>query len=159
MVCGRLPFGDDSQVKKQQKHGLSFPSSRTISRAAKKLIIGILNPSVEERLDTYDIILHDWTASQPVKTPQPLSSTPKYTVDSCLSMSYHQTNPHLLKQTIVNPQGATNPHGGLQPLSLYGHSDAHPAVTLGGTRPLASTRSYKRSADTLHQLGAPGGTM
>ena len=156
MVCGRLPFGDDSQVKKQQKHGLSFPSSRTISRAAKKLIIGILNPSIEERLDTYDIILHDWTASQPVKAPQPLSPTPKYTVDSCLSMAYHQTNPHLLQQNIVNPQGATNSHRAVQPLSLYGHSDAHSAATLRETRPFASTRSYKRAADALHQLSAPG---
>ena len=112
MVCGRLPFGDDSQVKKQQKNGLAFPSSRNISRSAKKLITGILNPSTQDRFDTYDIILHDWTASQPVKAPQPMGTKPKYRVDNCLALDYHTImdgNPHVLRPTATYQQD--NPFG------------------------------------------------
>ena len=84
MVCGRLPFGDDSQVKTQQKQGLSFPSSRPLSSDAKELLRSILNSKVKERFDTYDMILHDWTASLPVRVPPPLSSKPKYTLEGCI---------------------------------------------------------------------------
>lgn len=84
MVCGRLPFGDDSQVKAQQKQGLSFPTSRLLSSDSKELIRSILNSKVKERFDTYDMILHDWTASLPVRVPPPLSSKPKYTLEGCI---------------------------------------------------------------------------
>ena len=91
MVCGRLPFGDDSQVKKQQRNGLIFPTSRTVSQNVKSLLTGMLNPNVNDRLDTYDIILHDWTASHPVKAPQPLSPKPKHSLENCLSLVYQST--------------------------------------------------------------------
>lgn len=84
MICGRLPFGDDSQVKAQQKLGLIFPPSRPLSSDAKELIRNILTSKVKERFDTYDMILHDWTASLPVRIPPPLSSTPKYTLEVCI---------------------------------------------------------------------------
>ncbi len=135
MVCGRLPFGDDSQVKKQQKNGISFPSSRIISRSAKKLITGILNPSTKERFDTYDIILHDWTASQPVKAPQALGMKPKYSVDNCLSLSYHTTmedKNHVLKQTTA----------------AYRHDNPF-AAEIGGVY-------GKRIASGIQQPSAPG---
>ena len=107
MVCGRLPFGDDSQVKKQQKNGFTFPSTRSVSRNARKLIYGILNPSIEERFDTYDIILHEWTASQPVKAPQPLTTKPKYNLENSLSLLYQSSigpKPHPLMQAMqANP--------------------------------------------------------
>jgi serine kinase len=84
MICGRLPFGDDSQVKTQQKQGLSFPTSRSLSSDAKELLRSILNSNVKERFDTYDMILHDWTASLPVRVPPPLASKPKYTLEGCV---------------------------------------------------------------------------
>lgn len=127
MVCGRLPFGDDSQVKKQQKNGLSFPSSRTITRQARKLITGILNPSVDDRFDTYDIILHDWTASQPVKAPQPLNSKPKYTLENCLSLVY---------QTKID-------HG------------SGPGRLPGGGNNQSSGATRTRVADNIYQSSAP----
>lgn len=84
MTCGRLPFGDDSQVKAQQKLGLIFPPSRPLSHDAKDLLRNILSPKVKDRFDTYDMILHDWTASLPVRVPPPLSSKPKYTLEECI---------------------------------------------------------------------------
>lgn len=132
MVCGRLPFGDDSQVKKQQKNGLSFPSSRTISRLARKLITGILNPSVEDRFDTYDIILHDWTASQPVKAPQPLNSKPKYTLENCLSLVY---------QTKIDPMPVLHQQSGTGAMGYTGTSQGAPGRT--------------RVADSIYQSSAP----
>lgn len=84
MVCGRLPFGDDSQVKQQQKQGVVFPPSKPISSDARELITNTLNTKVKERFDTYDMILDDWTASLPVRVPSPLSAKPKYTTESCI---------------------------------------------------------------------------
>ena len=103
MVCGRLPFGDDSQVKKQQKHGLAFPSSRSLTKDIKDLIEGILTHNVRERLDTYDMILHEWTATLPVRVPSPLSSKPKYSAENSLILVHHQT-----AETI--PIVSCNPH-------------------------------------------------
>lgn len=84
MVCGRLPFGDDSQVKHQQKQGVVFPPSKPISSDARELITCTLTTKVKERFDTYDMILHDWTASLPIRVPSPLSVKPRYTVESCI---------------------------------------------------------------------------
>lgn len=84
MVCGRLPFGDDSQVKSQQKNGLAFSSSRILSDDVKDLLRHILNPIVPNRYDSLDMLLHSWTASKPIEIPRSVSSKPKYTLENCL---------------------------------------------------------------------------
>lgn len=112
MICGRLPFGDDSQVKAQQKLGLIFPPSRPLSSDAKELIRSVLNTRVKERFDTYDIILHDWTASLPVRVPPPLSSTAKYTLESCIpTIREPQVPPQFTVRPLTPMVFGPNPSG------------------------------------------------
>ena len=110
MVCGRLPFGDDSQVKAQQKNGLLFSSGRIISEEVKDLLRHILNPIVPNRYDTLDMLLHTWTASKPIEVPRSVSSKPKYTLENCLP---------LVAQKMMS----------LAPSSGEGTSSATPAIT------------------------------
>lgn len=84
MVCGRLPFGDDSQVKKMRGRLLSF--AKPLSIECRVFIQGLLNTNVVERLDSAGMLVSEWPMMDAVKTPLPLlhPPQPKYTVANCL---------------------------------------------------------------------------
>lgn len=147
MICGRLPFGDDSQVKAQQKLGLIFPPSRPLSSDAKDLLRNILSPKVKERFDTYDMILHDWTASLPVRVPPPLSPIPKYTLEECIPTVREPVLPQMMRPPTPIPLP-------LDPgQSSSGSHYAHQARPHRHARHMAAAPA--RVADHLNHSAAP----
>ena len=143
MVCGRLPFGDDSQVKQQQKQGVVFPPSRPLSSDARELIKCALNIKVKERFDTYDMILHDWTASLPIRIPSPVSAKPKYTTESCIPTIRGQP-PQLATLSCTSPRPQQ-------------HVPVAPIIQ---ARALFQTRiglSGRKIADAVCDVNAPSG--
>lgn len=121
MVCGRLPFGDDAQVRRLQsqtrqvnftKSNLSFGEltwdlwtkltvaisycHTVVHTECKSFIQCLLNMSIEARPTIHQIMSASWTTMEP--STRPIQLTPanpaykyKYTVENCLPSFLHHT--------------------------------------------------------------------
>lgn len=106
MVCGRLPFGDDSKVKSSSQRHLVF--TRPLTSECREILHAILNLDPIERLSTLQLNRCAWALCDTVKplAPTGTHTTPKYTVANCLPVMQllpppksNSLNPHSVQRT------------------------------------------------------------
>ena len=183
MVCGRLPFGDDNQIKKMTSRELHF--SRPISHGElqadyidwchRKLIVNcncytflpiecrhflkaVLNLNVEERFDSAQIQISGWAGHQPINRPRGFVPQ-KYVIENCLPQLLHTARP---SAPISNDASGcsmilTSPYPVMQPVGGGAHI-THPlppshVVTMHMHQPQVETVHYPDH--TVRQTSTP----
>eukprot|EP00731_Ephydatia_muelleri_P007808 Em0004g146a len=135
MVCGRLPFGDDTKVKSSSQRQLTFHRPLTIECREVLQAMLCLNPP--ERLSTHQLNQCAWALLDTVKPLAPANclTTPKYTIENCLPVMQLLPPPKATPSNTHGSQRTAKPLGArigaygrrlADAVKQVGHNKTHP---------------------------------